>query len=141
MRSSKALKGRLEIEARASGEVPDGSSRLVRIAGDGEIALEDRPRLVREAGAVRGAGKETLGDLAGAASADARDARDRQDVLDEGFGGLRRLTLDRREQARMASLALAVGFASGCRALARHDGADDASLGGRRDFQARRSGR
>ena len=48
-----AFKGRPQVEARASGEVPDGRSRLVRIAGDGEILVEDGPRFIREAATVR----------------------------------------------------------------------------------------
>ena len=108
---------------------------MVRIAGDCEILVEDGPRFIREAATVRRASKETLGDLAGTSSADARNARDGQDVLDEGFRGLGRLTFDRRQQARMANLAMAVGFAQAVEPVARHDGANDASLDGRRDFQ------
>ena len=107
--------------------------RLVRIAGDGEVALQHLPRLVGKAGAVRGAGEEALGDLAGAAPADPGDARDRQDVLDEGLGRLGRLALDGGEQARMLLGTRPVLFGEARQALARDDGADHATLGGRRN--------
>ena len=107
--------------------------RLVRIAGNGEIALQHLPRLVGKAGAVRGPGEEALGDLAGAAPADAGDARDREDVLHEGLGRLGRLAFDGGEQARMLLGTRPVLFGEARQALSRDDGADHATLGGRRN--------
>ena len=107
--------------------------RLVRIAGDGEVALQHLPRLVGKAGAVRGAGEEALGDLAGAAPADPGDAGDREDVLHEGLGGLGRLALDGGEETRMLLGTRPVLFGEARQALSRDDGADHPTLGGRRN--------
>ena len=111
-------------------------SRMVRVAGDGEVALQYLPRFVGQAGAVRGAGQEALGDLACAASTDAGDAGNRQDVLHEGLGGLRRLALDGSQQARMLLAAGPVGLGKTRETLSRHDGPDHAPLGGGRDPQS-----
>ena len=108
VRSSKALSGALRSRSASRARLRDGDGRLIGIAGDREIALDDRPRLVRQAGAIGCPRQKALGDLAGASTADTRDARDRQDIFDEGLGGLRRLAFDCGEKPGMLGRTLAI---------------------------------
>ena len=90
------VEGGSHVEPRVRGKRAHCDDGRVGIAGNGEVALDHLARVFVEARPVRGPCQKAFGDLAGAASANARDPRNRQNVLDEGFGGLGRLTLDRR---------------------------------------------
>src|SRR5215212_5676455 len=98
-----------EIEPAIARERPGGVRGLVGIAADPEIAFEHLARLLGKARAVRRTGEKALRDLARRAPTDAGDPGNRENVLHEGFGGLRSLALDGREEARIIGRRLALG--------------------------------
>ena len=75
--------------------------RFVGIARDGEEALDQRARLLRQRGlrAERRLLEEAVGDLADRAAADRADAGDRQEIGDERVRGARIGAGERRQHA------------------------------------------